>query len=133
MEERYIEIRFYYYIMKLAAKFKYSVKILDVIESYCSLADVDSNIIKRLVKQIRDSSGIINTYTEEAVFIGRQNKISYRKLAKETGISVATQWRLNAYYDKHPTMYLNITKKLPDDEYNEVYKFMKIVDILKEL
>lgn len=133
MEERYIEIRFYYFIIKLLATFKYSIHTLDIIEAYCNLGDVDVRIIKNLLKQIRENSGIINTYREEAVYIGRQNNISYRKLAHETGISLATQVRLNKYFDEHPNMYVGITKHLSQIEYNEVFKFMKIVDILKEL
>ena len=133
MEERYIEIRFYYYIIKLLAKFKYSIHVLDILEAYCNLGNIDSRIIKNLIKQIRENTGVINTYKEEAVYIGRCNKISYRKLEHETGISLATQVRLNKYYDEHPSMYIGITKHLTDIEYQEVYKFMKIVDLLKEL
>lgn len=133
MEERYIEIRFYYYILKLLAKFKYSVHVLDIIEAYCNLGNINSRIIKNLIKQIRENNGIINTYKEEAVYIGRQCKISYRTLEHQTGISLATQVRLNKYYDEHPEMYVGINKHLTDIEYQEVYKFMKIVDLLKEL
>lgn len=115
------------------SKFRYTVNILDVVEAYCILGGIDSKIIKNLIKQIRDNSGIINTYAEEAVYIGRQNNISYRKLAKETGVSIATQWRYNKYYDEHPTMYKGIVKHLDDKTFEEVKRFMKIVDILKEL
>lgn len=133
MEERYIEIRFYFYIMKLTAKFKYSVYTLDVIEAYCNLGNVDTRVIKNLMKQIRDNTGVINTYKEEAVYIGRQNNISYRKLAHETGVSIATQVRLNKYYDEHPDMYKGITRHLPLSQYEEVRKFMTVVDIMKEI
>lgn len=133
MEERYIEIRFYYYMLKLLHKFRNSVHIIDVIESYCNLADVDSRIIKSLLRQIREQSGIINTYKEEAVYIGRLNKISYRKLEKETGISLSTQVRLNKYYDEHPDMYMNLERRLDDTTYTAVFKFMRIVDVMKEL
>ena len=67
------------------------------------------------------------------MYIGRKNKVSYRNLAKETGVSIATQVRLNKYYDEHPDMYVGITRHLPKEQYDEVYKFMKIVDIMKEL
>ena len=36
MKERFIEIRFYYYILKLLSAFKYSVSTLDIIEAYCN-------------------------------------------------------------------------------------------------
>jgi uncharacterized protein YerC len=133
MEERYIEIRFYYYMLKLLHKFRNSVHIIDVIEAYCNLGGVDSRQIKNLLRQIREHNGLISTYKEEAVYIGRLNKISYRNLEKETGISLSTQVRLNKYYDAHPDMYVNIEKKLPDNVYQEVFKFMRIVDIIKEI
>lgn len=133
MKERFIEIRFTYYIVKLLARFNYSVTTLDIIEAYCNVGNIDSTIIKQLMKQVRDNTGIINTYKEEAVYIGRMNKISYRKLADMTGISLATQVRLNKYYDKHPDMYVGITKHLPDFEYEQVEKFMQVVDLMKEI
>lgn len=133
MKERFIEIRFTYYIIKLLARFNYSVTTLDIIEAYCNVGNIDSTIIKQLMKQVRDNTGIINTYREEAVYIGRVNKISYRKLADMTGISLATQVRLNKYYDKHPEMYVGITKHLPDFEYEQVEKFMQVVDLMKEI
>lgn len=133
MKERFIEIRFTYYIIKLLARFNYSVTTLDIIEAYCNVGNIDSTIIKQLMKQVRDNTGIINTYREEAVYIGRMNKISYRKLADMTGISLATQVRLNKYYDEHPEMYVGITKHLPDFEYEQVEKFMQVVDLMKEI
>jgi hypothetical protein len=133
MEERFIEIRFYYFILKLLNKFKYSISTLDIIEAYCNVGNIDSTVIKKLMKQVRENAGIINTYKEEAVYIGRVNKISYRQLAHITGVSLSTQVRLNKYYDEHPEMYVGITKHLPDFEYEQVEKFMKIVDIMKEI
>lgn len=133
MKERFIEIRFYYYILKLLSAFKYSVSTLDIIEAYCNVGDIDSTVIKKLMKQVRDNTGIINTYREEAVYIGRINKISYRQLAHITGVSLATQVRLNKYFDEHPGMYIGIEKHLPDFEYEQVKKFMHVVDMMKEL
>jgi plasmid maintenance system antidote protein VapI len=86
-----------------------------------------------LFKKVKEHNSIIDTYKEEAVYIGRCVGISYRKLAKETGVSLATQVRLNKYYDEHPNMYVGITKHLDQAQYEEVYKFMKIIDIVKEL
>lgn len=133
MEERYIEIRFYYYIIKLCTKFKYSIYVLDIVEAYCNIGNIDATVIKNLMRQIREDKSIISTYREEAVYIGRQNNISYRKLAKETGVSLATQVRLNKYYDEHPDMYVGVTRHLSTTDYDEVYKFMKVVDIMKEV
>lgn len=133
MNERYIEIKFYYYIMKLLRKFKYSVHVLDILEAYCALGDIDVIVIKNLLRQIREDRAIISTYREEAVFIGRQANISYRQLQHDTGIAMSTQARLYETVKQRPEMYVGITKKLPDYEYEQVYKFMKLVDILKEL
>lgn len=133
MRERYIEIRFYYFLHKLMRKFKFSIHILDVLEAYCNLGEIDSTVIKSLLKQIRSGSSIIETYKEEAVYIGRQNKISYRKLEHETGVSIATQVRYNKYFEEHPGMYDGITGHLSKDIYNEVEKFMDMVDTMKEL
>ena len=133
MDNRFIEIRFYYYILKLMTTFKYSINILDLVEAYCILGDIDERVIKNLIREIKENSGIINTYKEEAVYIGRQMKVSYRKLEKETGVSIATQVRLNKYFDAHPEMYVGITQHLDDKQFAEVYKFLRIVDIVKEL
>lgn len=133
MDERYVEIRFYYYMLKLLAQFKYSIYVLDVVEAYCNLGNIDSRIIKNLLRQVKEHTGLINTYKEEAVYIGRQNKVSYRELEKETGISKSTQCRLNKYYDEHPEMYVGIERHLDDTQYDAVYRFMKIVDIMKEV
>ena len=67
MEERYIEIRFYYYLVKLMSKFKYSIHVLDIIEAYCALGDIDNRVIKNLLRQVKDNCDIINKYKEEAV------------------------------------------------------------------
>ena len=54
MEERYIEIQFYYYIKNLIQVFKYNVRVIDLIEVLCTLNNVDTSVIKYLVKQIRE-------------------------------------------------------------------------------
>ena len=42
MEERYIEIQFYYYIKNLIQVFKYNVRVIDLIEVLCTLNNVDT-------------------------------------------------------------------------------------------
>lgn len=133
MEERFIEIRFYYYILKLLAKFKYSIHVLDIVESYCAIGGIDARVIKNLLKQVKEHNSIIDTYKEEAVCVGRELGISYRTLEKLLGIPRSTQSRLQNYYKNHPGMYKGITGHLSKEQYEEVYKFMKIVDIIKEL
>lgn len=133
MEERFVEIRFVYFIKKLFNRFKYSVQTLQLIEAYGNLAGVNLCILNKLIKQVRDNNGIINTYKEEAVYIARQVGISYRILEKETGVSIATQVRLNKYYEEHPNMYKELGPHLNQEEHEVVYRFMKVVDMFKEL
>lgn len=133
MEERFIEIRFYYYIRKLIAAFNYNVRVLDLIEVMCTLHDIDTSVIKFLVKQIREDSGSLRTYREEVIYIARQLNISFRELKELTDISVTTQHRVSKYLDEHKELYVGITKHLNDTMYSEVYKFMKVVDTLKEV
>lgn len=133
MKERYTEIRLYYWLTKLMDKYQASVHILDIIEAYCNLGNIDSTVIKAILKDIRSGQSIIDTYREEAVYIGRQMKISYRNLQHETGVSIATQVRYNKYYDEHPDMYVGITGHLERAKYIEVERFMDTVDAIKEL
>lgn len=133
MEERFIEIRFYYYIKDLMYAFKYNVRVLDLIEILCTLNEVDASVIKYLVKQIRDNTSTIKTYKEEATYIARKLNISYRELTDITGISVTSQYRLVDYLKEHEQLYEGITKRLNDTMYTEVYKFMKVVDVLREV
>ena len=133
MEERFIEIRFYYYILKLLRVFRYSVHTLDIIEAYCNLGGVDSNVIKVLVRDVKDSKGVLATYREEAVYVARANNMSLREFEKESGISKSTQQRLIEYYEKNPDMYKGLQKHLDDKTFDEVYKFMRVVDIVKEI
>lgn len=132
MEERYIEIRFIIFINKLMDTFNYSIRILDVVEAYCNLGDIDVNIIKNLIRQIRSREGPINTYREEVVYLSRKLGVSYRTLYKHTGITIATQLKIKKYLENYGQLYEGIQSKLTKEEYNAVYKFMTIVDIIKE-
>lgn len=132
MEERYIEIRFIIFINKLIETFNYSIRILDVVEAYCNLGNIDVNIIKNLIRQIRSREGPINTYKEEVVYLSRKLGVSYRTLYKHTGISIATQLKIKKYLENYGQLYESIQSKLTKEEYNAVYKFMTIVDIIKE-
>lgn len=132
MEERYIEIRFIIFINRLMDTFNYSIRILDVVEAYCNLGDIDVNIIKNLIRQIRSREGPINTYKEEVVYLSRKLGVSYRTLYKHTGITIATQLKIKKYLEQYGHLYEGIQSKLTKEEYNAVYKFMTIVDIIKE-
>lgn len=131
MEERFIEIRFYYYIRRLLYQFKFSVYILDLLEAYCLLGDIDSGVIKQLLKQVRENTGAVVTYKEETIYVARQLGISYNELERISNISRATQYRLGQTINKD--LYRGIEKHLSNREYNELYKFMKLVEGLKEI
>ena len=133
MEERFIEIKFYYYIKNLIQTFQYNVRVIDLIEVLCTLNDVDTSVIKYLVKQIREDTSTIRTYREEVTYIARKLGISYRDLQELTGISVTSQHRVSQYLKENSQLYEGITKHLSDTMYHEVYKFMKVVDLLKEV
>jgi hypothetical protein len=133
MEERYIEIQFYYYIKNLIQVFKYNVRVIDLIEVLCTLNNVDTSVIKYLVKQIREGTSTIRTYREELIYIARKLDISYRDLRDLTNISITTQHRVMQQMKKEEHLYEGITKHLNDTMYNEVYKFMKVVELLREV
>lgn len=130
MEERFIEIRFCYWIKKVMIEFRYSYHILDVIDAYCLLGDIDSTLIKQLMQQVKRNSGAIVTTKEEACYVARRVGCSYRDLQAMTGISISTQSRLGDMFKFHDEY--NLTKPCLNEEYHEtVRKFMRIVDIMK--
>lgn len=131
MDERFIEIRFCLFIDKLFKTFKYSIYTLDVIEAYCNLGNIESLIIKKLVKQIKDKSGGISTYRDEVVYVYSSLGYSYREVYRLTGISIGSQQRIHKDIKEHPDKYKNITTKLTIQEYEEVYKFVKVMDLMK--
>ena len=133
MKERFLEIRFYYFIINLIKKFNGSIHVLDIIEAYCQIANIDSITIKTYMQQIRVGIGPLQTYKEEVVYIARELGISYRDLAKLTGISTSTQVRLLEYYKEHSNLYSNLDRKLPVDDYEVISKFMDVVDKVKEI
>lgn len=133
MEERYIEIQFYYYIKNLIQVFKYNVRVIDLIEVLCTLNNVDTTVIKYLVKQIREGTSTIRTYREELIYVARKLNVSYRDLRDLTNISITTQHRVMQQMKKEEHLYEGITKHLNDTMYNEVYKFMKVVELLREV
>jgi hypothetical protein len=130
MEERFIEIRFYHWIKKAMLEFKLSYHILDVIDAYCLLGDIDSTLIKQLMQQIRKNSGPITTTKEETVYIARQVGWSYRDVQAMANISLSAQARLQEVFEWNNDT--NLIKPCLNVEYHEaVVKFMRVVDILK--
>lgn len=133
MKERYLEIRFHNFVVKLLKSLHYSIDTIDIIEVYANVGGADSLTIKKIVQKIRNGTSLTYYYTEEAVYIARQLGISYRKLMKEADISKATQYRASLVIEQELWKYENITKKLPDEQYEQIEKFMRIVDLIKEL
>lgn len=131
MKERWIEIRFYYFIIHLLKTFRYSASTVDVVEAYCNLGDIDSRIIKNLMRDIKDTKGLILSYSEEATYIARYNNITYRETYRITGVSLSQQQKFEKIIKERPMMYQGITAKLPAYQYKEVEKFVKIIDIMK--
>lgn len=133
MKERYLEIRFHNFVLKLLKSLHYSIDTIDIIEVYANVGGADSLIIKKIVQKIRNGTSLTYYYTEEVVYLARQLGISYNKLLKEAGISKATQYRAWQVIEQELWKYENITKKLPDEQYEQIEKFMRIVDMIKEL
>lgn len=133
MEERYLEIKFYYWMLRLMKYFRYSATVIDVIEGYCNLGQIDSRIIKNLMRKIRDKDNTFRSYTEEIVYLGRKLNLSYRELQHDTGISLSQQLRVGKKVMQEEYLYQDISPKLTTLEYREVEKFMKIVSIIKEM
>lgn len=130
MNERFIEIKFYYYIRNLVNAFHSSVHILDYIESICLLADINPVIIKTLIRDIRFGTSRIASYKEEAVLVCVSQHMSYRAIAKLLGIGLTTVYRINNSIDEEN--YKGLTRHLPLKEYQEVEKFMNFVHKFNE-
>lgn len=133
MEERFVEVRFCIFIDSLLKTFKYSIKVIDVIEAYCALGNIEDYLIKKLIKQIKDKSGSICTYKEEATYLYKQMGYSMRDIYKLTGISTSTQLKLNKYLLAHPQMYEGLQPHLDTLEHEAVVKFMRVVDVMSSL
>lgn len=132
MEERYLEIRFIYWIRKLVEHVQFNMKYAAVIEGYCEYGDINPAIIRKLIMQVRTRQGYINTYKEEVVALGRYMNVAYRALKDMTNMSISEQQRMMKRINKHPELYKNLVKHLPDNEFNELKKFMNLVDTIKE-
>lgn len=133
MKERYLEIRFHNFVVKLLKSLHYSIDTIDIIEVYANVGGADSLVIKKIVQKIRNGTSLTYYYTEEVVYLARELGVSYLKLLREMNISKATQYRAWQKIQQELWKYENITKKLPDEQYEQIEKFMRIVDLIKEL
>lgn len=130
MEERFIEIRFCYWIKKVMVEFRYSYHILDVIDAYCLLGDVDSTLIKQLMQQVKKNAGPITTNKEETCYIARKLDYSFREIQSLTGISLGSQSRIQEMLKNYSEF--DILKPCIATDYHEaVRRFMRVVDIMK--
>lgn len=131
MEERFLEIRFHYFMRKIMKHFNNSIHILDLIETYCILGNVDDTIIKRLLAQIRYANSPTLYTPEEAAFIGVSLGYSYRKITRMVGISASNVARLM----KRPylrQMYGNARRRTNERDFEEIKNFMRLIDFMKE-
>ena len=133
MKERYLEIRFHNFVVKLLKSLHYSIDTIDIIEVYANVGGADSLVIKKIVQKIRNGTSLTYYYTEEVVYLARELGVSYLKLLREMNVSKATQYRAWQKIQQELWKYENITKKLPDEQYEQIEKFMRIVDLIKEL
>lgn len=110
-----------------------NIFILDYIESICNLAGIAPSTIKVLASQARNKQGPLIPTAEEVVYIARQLGISYKKIEYEFNIPHSTQSRLYTDIDRLNRIYNSIEKKLSDEDYDNIIKFMKVVKTLKEI
>ena len=133
MEERFIEIQFCIFISRLLTTFRYALYTLDIIEAYCNLGGVDPNIIKKYVRQIKANECIIVTSGLELTYFARLNNISYRELQKLSGVSLSTQLKYKKELEANPNIYDNVTRHTDLEDFYEIKKFMRIVEIMRSI
>lgn len=133
MEERYLEIRFCYLMQKLIKRFNNSIHVLDFIEAVSLLANVDDMVIKNFMTQVRYGRGKIVTYLDEVLYVAISIGKSYRDIAKLVGCSPTTITNKMKDWERYDMIYKGIGKKTTDQEFDEIKRFMELLDILKEV
>ena len=133
LEERFIEIRFYYFIQKLFKVFNYDVNIIDIIHAYCNVASIPVSTINRLIKDIRSKESNLAYTPHEVVYIARKLNISYRETVRYTGVSISVQQRKQAFVDEHPDYFNNLTRHSSELDYKEIEKFVTILDVMRRI
>lgn len=135
MIERYLEIKFYFFILNLVAKFNYDINVLGIVEAICYLGNVDVVLIKRLIKQIRERDTMFIPVAAEVMYVCKTLKVPVRYIKKHYGMSQCKQESNYKYAVEHPQIYNenNIHKVLTDDEFEELKKFMITLDRIQKL
>lgn len=135
MAERYLEIKFYFFILNLIAKFNYDINVLGIIEALCYLGNVDVVLIKRLIKQIRERDTMFTPINAEVMFVCKTLKVPVRYIKKHYGMSQYKQESNYKYAIEHPQIYntASIHKVLKDEEFEELKKFMITLDRIQKL
>lgn len=135
MKERYLEIKFYYFVQNLICKFRYNINVLGIIEAICFLGDIDAVLIKQLVKQIRENNGFFVPTKPEVAFITRELGVPVRYINEHYNMGQRAQETNYKYAKEHAMLYNKntITKVLPDKEFEELKKFMIILDRIQKL
>lgn len=132
MKERYIEIKFYYYIWKFIRLFNYNVLVLDILDSIIELAGADKLITKNLVAQVRNNTGVLRVYKEEVVYVMRKLNYSSGDIQHLTGMGLATVKRYIQRLNDNSSQYVCLTKKLSDQEFKEVSKVVTTIEKMME-
>ena len=114
-------------------RFNNSIHVLDFIEAVSLLANVDDMIIKNFMTQVRYGRGKIVTYIDEVIYVAISVGKSYRDIAKLTGCSPTTVTNKMKDWDRYDMIYKGIGKKTTDQEFDEIKRFMELLDILKEV
>lgn len=132
MEDRFIEIKFYYYMNRLIDKFNNDgATIKAFIDGIADAAGVPSSTILRVLKDVRLNMHGLRINKEEVMYLGRALGYSYRDINALTGIGVSTQSRLFSKNKENP--YEFNYHRLPDSDFEAVKKFVNILDTIKEI
>lgn len=132
MKERFIEIKFYYYIWKLIRLFNYNVLVLDILDSIIELSGADKQLTKNLVGQVRNNTGLLRVYKEEVVYVMRKLDYSSGDIQRLTGMGLATVKRYIQKLNDNSSQYVCLTKKLSDQEFKEVNKVVITIEKMME-
>lgn len=135
MKERYLEIKFYFFILNLMSKFNYDINVLGIIEAICYLGNVDSGFIKRLIKQIREHDVRFTPVRAEIAYICKKLGVSVRYVIAHYNMSQSSQTSNYQYALEHPQIYNpdDIKPALNEKEFEELKKFMITLDRIQKL
>jgi hypothetical protein len=120
-KNRWIEIEFYYMIQQTLQEYKHSVFVYDIIESACSLLEVNITLIKSLLGSIIQQECILAPSKEELCILWQRQGRSIRKLRKYSQIHPETYYRYTTQPDADD---LHFNPKLNQNQTEEIKKFL---------